>query len=125
MGADITQGLESVGVGNGALGVVAPVLRTFGGFFKRGQALADEESYANAQLADQFAAMSDFEDEQFYASADSATTLPTGQSASSDEMPGWAIGLLVLGCLVIVALIIVQVQIILVLRRRLPSERTN
>jgi len=157
MASDITQGLDSVGIGNGVLGIVSPGLRGFGGILGGGQAVAEDDFYDEAEFADQFAAMSDYEIEenfeqfaamldyedeenfeqfaamsdyedeenfeQFdFASADSATTLPAGQSASN-AIPGWAIGLLVIGGLVLVALIVVQVQIILVLRRRLPSER--
>jgi hypothetical protein len=127
LGADITQGLDSVGIGNGVLRIVSPGLRAFGGILGQGQAVAEDDYFDDAEFADQFAATSDMDEEtleQFYALSDSASTLQTGKS-TSDAIPGWAIALLALGGVVLVALVVVQVQIILVLRRRLPSERTN
>jgi len=50
------------------------------------------------------------EDEQFadFAVADTSST---ASSSSSPDTPGWAIALIVLGCIVLVALIVVQVQL--------------
>jgi len=51
----------------------------------------------------------------------SSMSSPSRSSASSST-PTWAVGLIVLGVLVTIALIVVQIQIVMLFRKRLPSS---
>lgn len=59
-------------------------------------------------------------DESFYdnAAADAGTSL---QSTASSETPTWAVGLIVLGALVLIALIVVQVQLLLLRKKSVEA----
>jgi hypothetical protein len=89
------------------------------------QALVDELS---AAIAEEQASLDEvafaMEDEAALAVAMDPTasaTTPTATTTASASTPSWAVALIVIGSLVAIALIVVQIQLVMLFRKRLPA----
>jgi len=80
--------------------------------------LVDEPFEAVGEFAteevDTFEAVGDFALDEYFALEDPSAT----QAATSDALPGWVIGLVVVGILVFIAMIVVAIQVVLYVRMK-------